>query len=106
MANKQVASLFRVNTNLCEINREYPCLNKSSHQRHLNTNFEPLKSPGHVNVEKLLEKITSEYQEGNNKHPKTVKDQTEIIELFPEEINEKLYRKCRYQIKDKTDDEA
>jgi hypothetical protein len=94
MANKHTASLFKKNVNLCEINREYPCLKKSSSPRHLNTS-EPSKIPDNVNIEKLVKKIINEHQENdlNNKDSKNTKEQTEIIELFHEDIHQKMLKK-------------
>jgi hypothetical protein len=108
MANKQNVLLFRKNANLCEINREYPCLKGASLPRHLSTNSESLKTiPDNIDIQKLLNKITTEYQEKdlNNKQPKNVKEEIEVIELFHEEINNKLYRKSRHQMINKIDDE-
>jgi hypothetical protein len=110
MANKKILLLLKKNPNLCEINEEYPSLKSSSMPRHLCTNTQSLKMPEHISINKLSNIITSEHQEKNsNQHSKNVKEQTEVIELFQykqeEEMKNKLYRKCRYQLPNSNDDE-
>jgi len=105
MANKEILALLKKTENLCEINKEYPSLKQSSIPRHLCTSTKPLKTPESMNIHKLLNKITSEeHEKDSNKQSKDNKEETEIIELFQyqqqEEINNKLYRKCRYQLTD------
>ncbi len=108
MANKQTTALFKKYTNLCEINREYPCLERSSSPlRHLSTS-EPLKKPVEHNIEKIVNKMISQQPEKDLdiKNRSTDQEQTEIIELFHEAINPKLKRKPRSHLKNKIDNQC
>jgi hypothetical protein len=117
MANKQNLILNRINTNLCEINNEYPLLKSYSIERHLctSTSTKPLKIPGSINISQLLNRIITQQQQqqqqqkDSNKHLKNSREQTEVIELFKyqqqEETDNKLYRKRRYKLSNNEEDE-
>jgi hypothetical protein len=115
MANKQNLILNRINTNLCEINNEYPLLKSYSIERHLctSTSTKPLKIPASINISQLLNRIITQQQQqqqkDSNKHLKNSREQTEVIELFKyqqqEETDNKLYRKRRYKLSNNEEDE-
>jgi len=116
MANKQNLILNRINTNLCEINNEYPLFKSYSIERHLctSTSTKPLKIPASINISQLLNRIITQQQQqqqqkDSNKHLKNSREQTEVIELLKyqqqEETDNKLYRKRRYKLSNNEEDE-
>ncbi|CAF2765117.1 unnamed protein product [Rotaria sp. Silwood2] len=106
MASKQILSLFRKNTNLCEISTEYPSLIRSLTPRHLCTCVK-LKMSETIHIDKLSNKKLAQDHDQNGKdskeHSKTIREPTELIKLFQykqeEEINDKLYKKCRCRLR-------
>ena len=103
MTNKQIQSLVKPNSNLCEINREYPLFKHSPPSRHLYTGEISVKPAEHINIEKLVKQIITEHLTKDSKE-----QTTEMIDLFPfvqeEELKRKLYKKCRYQRRTDRDD--
>ncbi|CAF2027349.1 unnamed protein product [Rotaria magnacalcarata] len=120
MANKQKLSSLKITPNLCEISTEYPALKEYLTPRHLCTSIKPEISQT-IHTDKFSNRTINQDQDRHVKEPKThsknATEHTEVIKLFQykqhEEINDKLYKKCRnYLIKtisteeDEKDDNA
>ncbi|CAF1007019.1 unnamed protein product [Rotaria sp. Silwood1] len=103
MASKQILSSIRKNQNLCEISNEYPSLIRCVTPRHLCTCVKQ-KISGKTHIDELSNKEIDQHSKQNEKdskeNSKNAKEQIESIELFQqEEINDKLYKKRRYQLR-------
>jgi hypothetical protein len=110
MANKQILKILEVNPNICEIDKEYPSLKQSPIDRHLCTDTKPLKPLESININQILYVIPNQqHKNDSNQNSKIVKEETEVIELFQyqqeEKIKNKLYRKRRYQLTNSSDDD-
>jgi len=96
ITTKKILSLLERNQNLCEASLEYPSSKHPSTPRHLSTCEKASTKPeSSTTIHKLLNQTTTELHE---KDSKTSREEIEVIELFPDEkINNKLYKKSRYQ---------
>ena len=99
-------SVSGANLNLCEVDTEYPSLKQSSIPRHLCVCTQSKKASQTTTTDKLSNKETSDQhnpsKNSSTQNSKIAKEGTELIDLFQytqdEDINDKLYKKRRYQL--------
>lgn len=104
MTSGRMLSSFRKNPNLCETSTEYPSLKQSLTPRHLCTCVKS-KTSDSIGFDISSNKITNQSHDhqhkDSSKDSEKAREQTELIKLFDcekqEEINNKLYKKRRYE---------